>query len=63
VLIGGLTVSTLLTLLVIPCTYTVMDDFTRWLGKLIWRRGAMPVEAAAVQPAERAEDEEVAPRV
>jgi HAE1 family hydrophobic/amphiphilic exporter-1 len=63
VLLGGLTVSTLLTLIVIPCTYTVMDDFTRWLGKLIWRRGAAPVESAAVQPAERAEDEEVAPRV
>jgi HAE1 family hydrophobic/amphiphilic exporter-1 len=61
VLIGGLTVSTLLTLIVIPCTYTVMDDFTRWLGKLIWRRGVAPVETAAVEPAER-EEEEVAPR-
>jgi hypothetical protein len=40
-----------------------MDDFTRWLGKLIWRRGAAPVETAAVEPTERAEDEEVAPRV
>jgi HAE1 family hydrophobic/amphiphilic exporter-1 len=61
VLLGGLTVSTLLTLIVIPCTYTVMDDFTRWLGKLIWRRGAAPVETAAVEPTER-EEEEVAPR-
>jgi HAE1 family hydrophobic/amphiphilic exporter-1 len=61
VLIGGLTVSTLLTLIVIPCTYTVMDDATRWLGKLIWRRGAAPVETAAVEPAER-EEEEVASR-
>jgi HAE1 family hydrophobic/amphiphilic exporter-1 len=61
VLLGGLTVSTLLTLIVIPCTYTVMDDATRWLGKLIWRRGAVPVETAAVEPAER-EEEEVAPR-
>jgi len=40
----------------------VMDDFTRWLGKLIWRRGAAPVEAAAVQPAEREEEERVASR-
>jgi hypothetical protein len=56
-----LTVSTLLTLIVIPCTYTVMDDATRWLGKLIWRRGAAPVETAAVEPAER-EEEEVASR-
>jgi HAE1 family hydrophobic/amphiphilic exporter-1 len=63
VLLGGLTVSTLLTLIVIPCTYTVMDDATRWLGKLIWRRGAVPMESAAVEPAERAEDEEVTPRV
>ncbi len=36
--IGGLTLSTFLTLLVIPCTYTVMDDLSNWIGRLR-RRG------------------------
>jgi HAE1 family hydrophobic/amphiphilic exporter-1 len=57
VIIGGLTVSTLLTLIVIPCTYSVMDDFTRLLGRIIWRRGAMPVEQAVVAEPEREEEE------
>jgi len=57
VLIGGLTVSTLLTLIVIPCTYSVMDDFTRFLGRIIWRRGAAPVEKAVVAEPELEEEE------
>ena len=32
VVIGGLLTSTLLTLVVVPAGYTVMDDFQRWLG-------------------------------
>ncbi len=56
VLIGGLTVSTLLTLIVIPCTYSVMDDFTRFLGRVIWKRGAAPVEKAVVAESEREEE-------
>ncbi|MDW8052516.1 MAG: efflux RND transporter permease subunit [Armatimonadota bacterium] len=55
VIIGGLTVSTLLTLIVIPCMYTVMDDLTRFLGRIIWGRRAVPVEQAAVR--EREEEE------
>ncbi|MFN7016240.1 MAG: efflux RND transporter permease subunit [Fimbriimonadales bacterium] len=55
VLLGGLTVSTLLTLIVIPCMYSVMDDFTRFLGRIIWKRGAVPVEAAVV-PSEEEEE-------
>lgn len=43
VLIGGMTVSTFLTLLVIPCMYTVMDDLTQWLGRLLWRRRTVVV--------------------
>lgn len=43
VLIGGMTVSTFLTLLVIPCMYTVMDDLTQWLGHLLWRRRTVVV--------------------
>jgi len=30
--IGGLIVSLLLTLIIIPCTYAIMDDFSNWLG-------------------------------
>ncbi len=51
VIIGGMLMSTILTLLVIPCMYSVMDDFTRFLGRIIWKRGAVPVEAA-VAPSE-----------
>lgn len=32
--IGGMFTSTFLTLLVIPCVYTVLDDFALWMGKL-----------------------------
>ncbi|MBC7527876.1 MAG: efflux RND transporter permease subunit [Chthonomonadaceae bacterium] len=31
--IGGLTTSTLLTLFVVPCVYTLLDDFGRWVQK------------------------------
>jgi hydrophobic/amphiphilic exporter-1 (mainly G- bacteria), HAE1 family len=34
VVVGGLCLSSLLTLLVIPCTYTVMDDISQGIGKL-----------------------------
>ncbi len=54
VIIGGMLMSTILTLLVIPCMYSVMDDFTRFLGRIIWKRGAVPVEAA-VAPSEEEE--------
>ncbi len=55
VLLGGLTVSTLLTLIVIPCMYSVMDDLTRFLGRIIWKRGAVPVEAAVASSEEEEE--------
>lgn len=34
-IIGGITLSTMLTLLVIPCSYTIFDDFSTWLGAKI----------------------------
>ena len=45
VIIGGMLVSTLLTLLVIPCMYTVMDDLTQGLRRLV-----APRRAAVKQP-------------
>jgi HAE1 family hydrophobic/amphiphilic exporter-1 len=40
VIIGGMLVSTLLTLVVIPCMYTVMDDLTQNLRRLVAPRRA-----------------------
>jgi HAE1 family hydrophobic/amphiphilic exporter-1 len=36
--IGGLILSTMLTLLVIPCVYTYFDDFSRFVSRRIFRR-------------------------
>ncbi len=44
VIIGGLTLSTLLTLFVIPASYTIFDDLSRWLGKTLFRRPPTPTE-------------------
>ncbi|MDX2064541.1 MAG: efflux RND transporter permease subunit [Fimbriimonadaceae bacterium] len=57
VIIGGVTLSTILTLVVIPCSYTIFDDWSLWLGRI--RRGdfsspsggdAPPVVAAPETP-------------
>jgi len=51
--IGGLTLSTLLTLVVIPCVYTYFDDFGRFIARRVFRRrleGEEPV-ASAPEPA------------
>jgi hydrophobic/amphiphilic exporter-1 (mainly G- bacteria), HAE1 family len=37
-IIGGLLLSTMLTLLVIPCSYTYFDDFARFLSRRVFRR-------------------------
>jgi len=37
VIIGGMLVSTLLTLVLIPCSYTIFDDLSIWIGKLLRR--------------------------
>ncbi len=38
-IIGGMLLSTMLTLLVIPCSYTIFDDFSMWLGGTFRRKG------------------------
>jgi len=35
--IGGLMTSTVLSLLVIPAVFTVVDDFGGWVKRLLWR--------------------------
>jgi HAE1 family hydrophobic/amphiphilic exporter-1 len=42
-IIGGLILSTFLTLLVIPAVYTYFDDFTRFIGRRVFRRRLEPV--------------------
>ncbi|MBI2725743.1 MAG: efflux RND transporter permease subunit [Polaromonas sp.] len=36
--IGGLITSTLLSLLVVPAVFTIIDDLEHWLGRHIWRK-------------------------
>ena len=38
VVVGGVFVSTILTLIVIPCVYLLFDNLSRWLGGLFGRR-------------------------
>jgi HAE1 family hydrophobic/amphiphilic exporter-1 len=47
--IGGLILSTMLTLLVIPCVYTYFDDASRWISRVIFRRKLVEVGAPAVE--------------
>jgi hypothetical protein len=41
VVIGGLIFSTLLTLIVIPVVYTLLDDLTAWLKRLLLPRNLL----------------------
>jgi multidrug efflux pump subunit AcrB len=43
--IGGLVVSTVMSLFIVPAMFTVVDDFQQWLSR-IGRRGAAPEETA-----------------
>ena len=47
--IGGLLLSTLLTLVVIPCVYTVFDDLGNWIARTIFRRGVYRKEELPVR--------------
>ncbi len=44
--VGGVIVSTFLTLLVIPSVYLLFDNFANWLGRVFWHR-QIPEEALA----------------
>lgn len=50
VIIGGLLLSSLLTLLVIPCSYTVFDDISNWFGRVVYRRRPDMNEALSDAP-------------
>jgi HAE1 family hydrophobic/amphiphilic exporter-1 len=41
-IIGGISLSTVLTLVVIPCTYTILDDFSNYLGDITKRSRRNP---------------------
>jgi HAE1 family hydrophobic/amphiphilic exporter-1 len=49
--IGGVITSTLLTLLVIPTVYEILDNFREWLGTKVWRRIFRPHSQTAPRPA------------
>ena len=49
--IGGLAVSTVLSLVFVPAFYLVMDDAEAGVGRLLgWRRGVMPQHASGMTP-------------
>jgi len=52
--IGGLILSTMLTLVVIPCVYTYFDDFSRFLARRVFRRKLQEEPVAVVATTERA---------
>src|SRR5690606_3366717 len=47
VTISGLLLATVLTLLLVPVVYSVVDDVTRWIGRIVFRRGAEEQEPSA----------------
>jgi hydrophobic/amphiphilic exporter-1 (mainly G- bacteria), HAE1 family len=53
--IGGVITSTLLTLLVIPTVYEILDGLRFWLIAKIWRKVVQPHPASVASVAESAE--------
>ena len=52
--VGGVIVSTFLTLLVIPSVYLLFDNFANWLGRVVWHR-QIPEEALAYSGTDRSD--------
>lgn len=54
IIIGGMTLSTMLTLFVIPCSYTIFDDLSEWIAKrknrLLGKFLKQPVTAEETAP-------------
>ena len=44
--IGGIILSLILTLIIVPCAYLLYDNFSNWLGRVVWHR-QIPEEALA----------------
>jgi HAE1 family hydrophobic/amphiphilic exporter-1 len=47
--IGGLAVSTIMSLFIVPARFTVIDDFQQWLTRKFKRHEATPALPAPVQ--------------
>jgi hydrophobic/amphiphilic exporter-1 (mainly G- bacteria), HAE1 family len=45
--VGGLLVSTVMSLFIVPAMFTVVDDFQRWLGRKL-KRAPQPQPVAPV---------------
>ena len=52
--IGGLITSTFLSLLVIPAVYTLVDDVSLWLRRVLWRQPAPSAPETPAVPASQA---------
>jgi len=50
VIIGGISLSTLLTLVVIPCSYKIFDDFSLYIGRIFRRDGRQKPEEPREEP-------------
>lgn len=59
-IIGGISLSTILTLVVIPCSYTIFDDFSNYLGRNRRRKAERDVEVLERSLEDQAEEREPA---
>ncbi len=60
VTIGGISLSLLLTLIVVPCAYLLYDNFTNWLGRRVLHK-QIPPEALAYSGTDRDEGRTLPP--
>jgi HAE1 family hydrophobic/amphiphilic exporter-1 len=49
IIIGGIALSTFLTLLVIPCSYTIFDDLSNWFGRIRGKGKAATPKASSTE--------------